>query len=170
MTPAPPSPPKPVAHPDRAFRRWFRAALAIKAFDGAAETIGGTLLLFVSPDQLHQLFRLATARELSNHPGDWIGEAIAHASQALSIDTQRFASFYLIGHGLVKVLLVVALWRQRGWAFPIALWFMGFFLFYQLYRISHTHSIALMVFSAFDVFVLWAIWRDRQLLTGKPAA
>ena len=37
-------PASPVAHPDGAFRRWFRAALAIKAFDGAAETIGGTAL------------------------------------------------------------------------------------------------------------------------------
>lgn len=151
------------------FRRWFRIALAIKGIDGALETIGGTMLLFVSSDRLNRIFLLATARELSNHPDDWIGRAIVHASQAFSVQTQKFASFYLIGHGIVKLLLVIALWREKTWAFPIALWFLGIFVIYQLYRFTHTHSPLLILFSAFDVFVLWAVWRDRQLLRAERA-
>ena len=151
------------------FRRWFRIALAIKGIDGALETIGGTLLLFVAPDRLNEIFLLATARELSNHPDDWIGRAIVHASQAFSVETQKFASFYLIGHGLVKLLLVSALWREKRWAFPVALWFLGIFVIYQLYRFTHTHSPLLILFSAFDIFVLWAVWRDRQLLRIERA-
>lgn len=151
------------------FRRWFRIALAIKGIDGALETIGGTLLLFVAPDRLNEIFLLATARELSNHPDDWIGRAIVHASQAFSVETQKFASFYLIGHGLVKLLLVSALWREKRWAFPVALWFLGIFVIYQLYRFTHTHSPPLILFSAFDIFVLWAVWRDRQLLRIERA-
>ncbi len=153
-----------------AFRRWYHAGLALKGFDGFLETIGGMLLLALPPERLFALFRIVTARELSNHPDDWIGHAITQLSNALSVSSERFAGIYLIGHGIVKLLLVLGLWRERAWAFPIALSFLGFFLLYQLYRIAHTHSIALMIFSAFDLFVLWVVWQDRQLVRERRTA
>jgi len=43
-----------------------------------------------------------------------------------------------------------------------ALWFLGIFILYQLYRFSHTHSLGLLVLSAFDLFVASLVWREYR--------
>lgn len=154
----------------KTFRRLFHFGLALKAIDGLLEGIGGTLLLFVPPSRIDAWLEVFVARELSNHPDDWIGRAVVHLAHAFSVDTRHFASLYLIAHGIAKLLLVIEVWRERPWAFPIALWFMGAFLVYQLYRVTHTHSITLVLLSAMDAFVLWVVWRDRQLVHQRNAA
>jgi uncharacterized membrane protein len=152
------------------FRRWYHLGLLLKGIDGALEGVAGALLLVISPQHLSTFIHFVTARELSHHPDDWIGHGILRLSHALSVDTQHFVGLYLAGHGVVKLVLVLALWRERAWAFPFAMWFLGFFLLYQLHRIAHTHSITLMIFTAFDVFVLWVVWQDWQLHRERTAA
>jgi len=133
--------------------RLFAVSILIKGVDGVLETIGGILLMFVSPEALNSLVLFLTAHELSDHPDDWVATSLRHAVHNLSSDTKLFVSGYLVAHGLVKVFLVAGLLRQKLWAYPAALWFLGIFILYQLYRFSHTHSLGLLVLSAFDLFV-----------------
>ena len=144
----------------KGLHRLFELAIFVKGVDGVLETVGGLLLLFVPLHRLDSLVRWLLAHELSSEPHDWIAKATAHLVDSLSLDTKLFASVYLIGHGLVKIFLVYALWREKLWAFPVALWFIALFVVYQLYRYTHTHSIALLVFALVDVGVAWFIWRE----------
>jgi uncharacterized membrane protein len=50
-------------------------------------------------------------------------------------------AFYLLSHGLVKVLLVAGLLREKLWAYPASLIVLSAFIAYQTYRYSSTHSI-----------------------------
>lgn len=140
--------------------RLFEFAIFVKGVDGALETIGGLVLLFVPLHSLDTIMRWLLAHELSTEPHDWLARAASRLVESLSLDTKLFASVYLIGHGLVKVLLVYALWREKLWAFPLALGFIALFVAYQLYRYTHTHSIALLIFALVDVCVAWFIWRE----------
>ena len=77
-------------------------------------------------------------------------------------DTRVFAGVYLVIHGLVKLFLVAGLLRNRLWAYPLSLWFLGVFIAYQCYRYTHTHSLWLVFLTVFDLAVVFLIWREYQ--------
>jgi uncharacterized membrane protein len=143
----------------KGLHRLFELAIFFKGVDGLLETAGGLLILFVPLHSLDTWVRWLVAHELiGSH--DFLADAAEHLLDSVSLDSKRFASVYLIGHGLIKIFLVYALWREKLWAFPAALWFIALFVVYQLYRFTHTYSIALLIFALLDVLVAWFIWRE----------
>jgi uncharacterized membrane protein len=142
--------------------RLFAVSVLIKGVDGVLETIGGILFMFVSPKALNNLVIFLTAHEMSEDPDDWFSASLRHAVHNLSSDTKLFVSVYLFAHGLIKVFLVAGLLRKKLWAYPAALWFLGIFIFYQVYRFSHTLSLGLLALSAFDLFVASLVWLEYR--------
>jgi uncharacterized membrane protein len=151
----------------KGMHRLFELAILIKGIDGALETLGGLLILFVPLHSLDTWVRWLVAHELIESR-DWLAEAARHLLDSLSLDSKKFASVYLVGHGLVKIFLVYALWREKLWAFPVALWFITLFAAYQCYRFTHTHSMALLIFALLDVCVGWFIWREYLARKAGP--
>ena len=149
-----------------AFHRLFDAGIILKGLDGALEIGGGLLLLTVRPRTLNAVVYFLTAHELSEDPGDLVASLLRQAVLHLSANTKLFAALYLAGHGLAKVLLVAGLLRGRPWAYPAALWFLGAFVLYQLYRLLLTGAPALGVLTAFDVAVMVLIWREYRFRVG----
>jgi uncharacterized membrane protein len=90
-------------------------------------------------------------------------------AQHLSVGTETFYAFYLLSHGLVNVALVIGLLRGRLWAYPVSLAVLVAFIAYQGYRYSYTHSIGLMVLTAFDIVIIWLIWHEWRLLRLRRA-
>jgi uncharacterized membrane protein len=142
--------------------RLFKIGVLIKGADGILEIIGGLLFLLLQQSALNTVTVFLTAHELSEDPGDWIANSLRHAVENLSLDTRLFASAYLVIHGLVKVFLVTGLLRGKMWAYPTALAFLGAFVFYQSYRFVHTHSIGLLILTAFDLVVVSLIWLEYR--------
>ena len=142
--------------------RLFAAGVLIKGVDGVLEIIGGILFMFVNPKALNSLVVSFTAHELSEDPDDWFATTLRDVVHNLSSDTKLFVSTYLVAHGLIKVFLVGGLLRKKLWAYPAALWFLGIFVFYQLYQFSHTHSLGLLALSAFDLFVASLVWLEYR--------
>ncbi len=142
--------------------RLFAAGVFIKGLDGVLETIGGVLFLFVDPNALSNLVISFTAHELSEDPDDWFATTLRRLVHNLSSDSQLFVSVYLVAHGLIKVLLAAGLLREKLWAYPAALWFLGIFISYQLYQFSHTHSLGLLTLSGFDVSVAALVWLEYR--------
>ena len=138
----------------------FELAILVKGIDGVLETAGGVLLWFVPFHTIDSLVKLLTVRELSDEPDDWFAHTLRHAAESISVGTKTYASVYLISHGVLKVFLVYFLWREKLWAFPVAIAFILVFIGYQLYRYTHTHSVAILVFATIDIAVTWFIWRE----------
>ena len=78
----------------------------------------------------------------------------------MTLDTEHFASSYLIAHGAAKLFIAWGLVREKLWAFPTALVVFGLLIVYQLYRFAHTHSITLAVLIIIDVAFCYLIWRE----------
>jgi uncharacterized membrane protein len=144
--------------------RLFHAGILLKGVDGALEMVGGLLLLVVQPEALSAIVRFLTAHELSEDPSDRIANLLRQAVQHLSANTQAFAGVYLVAHGLIKVLLVAGLLRGKHWAYPTALWFLGAFVLYQLYRLALTHALGLGILTVFDGGIMYLIWREYRRL------
>jgi uncharacterized membrane protein len=103
---------------DRTVHILFKISVIGKAIDGVLEVIGGVILFFVSPNQINVLLRRVTQHELSEDPHDLLAGLLVRSLQHVSSDTEVFAAFFLLWHGVVKVGLVVGLLRKYLWVYP----------------------------------------------------
>jgi uncharacterized membrane protein len=140
--------------------RTFEIGIILKGLDGVAETIGGLLLLAVSPASINHIVARITRHELSEDPNDWIASHLLRHAHGLTGTAVTFAAIYLLAHGIVKVVLVAALLRNKIWAYPWMIAVLLAFIAYQVYRIALQPTAWLIVLTVFDLFVTWLTWRE----------
>jgi uncharacterized membrane protein len=143
----------------------FRTGITLKGIDGILETIGGALLWFIRPSEMNALIRFVSQHELSCAPQNFIAVHLLGASRTLLSGNTMFASLYLLSHGATKVALVVALWMNELWAYPLTIFVFSAFSAYQMYQYIQTHSIAMLLLTILDVvviFLTWLEWRERK--------
>jgi uncharacterized membrane protein len=140
----------------------FEIGIIGKGLDGAAELLGGLLLLWASPDRIRHLAVVLTQGELSEDPHDLIATRILHSANGLTGGAVRFGAIYLLAHGAVKVVLVIALLLDKFWAYPWMIGVLCLFIGYQLYRIALHPSAGLIALTTFDVFVLALTAREYR--------
>ena len=155
----------------RSLDRTFKISVTLKGLDGALETIGGLILLFVRPAAIEHFVRTLTQHELSQDPHDWFANHLLRSAGHLSHGTTLFAAIYLLSHGLTKVVLVVAVLRDKAWAYPGIIVLLLLFIVYQLYQLVFVHlTLGLGLLTAFDIFVTWLTWREYQARHAAHAA
>ena len=142
--------------------RVFAVGIIGKGLNGAAEVVGGVLLLLVSPAQLHHLVVALTQGELSEDPHDFVATHLLHTATGLDAGATLFGALYLLLHGAVKLVLVVALLRDRLWAYPWMIGVLGAFIAYQLYRIALRPTAGLVALTVFDAFIVALTWREMR--------
>ncbi len=147
----------------------FDVGVVLKGVDGALETVGGALLLFVTPDQLQRTARILTLHELTEDPRDFVATRLLAAAGHLTVSAVLFGALYLLAHGLVKIGLVAALLRHRLWAYPAAIAVFLLFVACQLYRYARTASPPLLAVSVLDVAVIALTWVEYQRLRATPS-
>ena len=140
----------------------FRAGITAKGFDGVLETVGGVLLWFVKPSSFAWL-QTFWLHEIAHDRHDFIAVHMLHMSQRLASSDPVFASIYLLSHGLIKVVLAIALWLDELWAYPLAIAVFGGFCVYQVYRYTYTHSEALLWLTVFDIAVVVLTWKEYRV-------
>jgi uncharacterized membrane protein len=118
--------------------RAFRIGLILKALNGLAETVGGILLLIVTPEQINRWAASLTQDELSQDPHDFVASHILKSAHHLSGGSLVFGAIYLLSHGLIKLVLVVEVIRDHLWAYKALVVVLALFIIYQLYRILFT--------------------------------
>jgi len=154
----------------RRIHQIFLAGVLLKGAHAIIECAGGIALALVSNSTIVNLVNAATREELIENPKDVLATRLLEFVQSLSVEARHFYAFYLLSHGVVKLLLVVGLLNRKLWSYPASLIVMGLFVVYQLYRFSNTHGAGLIVLSVFDVFVIGLIWREYGLLRRHPPA
>jgi uncharacterized membrane protein len=143
--------------------RVFEIGIIAKGLNGAVELLGGLLLLFVSPAWIHHIAVSLTRVELSEDPHDFIATHLLHTTSGLTGNAVLFGSVYLLTHGAVKVVLVVALLLNKLWAYPWMIVVLLVFIGYQLYRISLDPTAALIALTVFDVVIVLLTWREYRV-------
>lgn len=141
--------------------RLFAAGIVLKGLDGAAELVGGILLL-LDPVSIHRFVLQLTQPELSEDPKDFIATHVLHATGTLSGSEVFYAALYLLAHGAVKVVLVAALLFNRLWAYPWMIAVLLAFIGYQLYQIGVSPTPGLVALTVFDALVVILTWREYR--------
>jgi len=149
-------------HPKTLFDKAYEFGIIIKGIDGSLELLGALLLLVIPRSAILHLTTWITRTELASDPHDFIAMHIFKAGFDLAHHSHGFAVLFLLTHGAVKVGLVVALLRQKHWAYPIALVALGLFLIYQIYLVFAHATISMIFLSILDALIIWLVWREWQ--------
>jgi len=142
----------------------FQISVLLKGAHALMECVGGLALAVVSTRTIANLINTLTQEELVEDPQDFVATHLLALARNFSVETKRFYAFYLLSHGIVKLLLVIGLLRGKLWSYPASLVVLGLFIAYQLYRFSYTHGVGLIVLTIFDLFVIALIWREYGLV------
>jgi uncharacterized membrane protein len=148
----------------------FEVGVWLKGIHALIECLGGAVLYVVTTDAIVSWVNFLTREELRNDPNDFIAGHLWQMASQFSVASQHFYAFYLLSHGLIKLLLVVGLLRNKLWSYPASLAALGAFMAYQLYRYSYTHSAGLLVLTVFDVIVVVLIWHEWRIVRRHNAA
>jgi uncharacterized membrane protein len=149
----------------------FEIALIIKALDGLLEIAGGVLLLLIPRDTMSNWLVDVTQHELTEDPHDFVAGHLLSAGQTFLSGSLGFAALYLLAHGLVKVVLVGAVYLDNLWAYPWMIGFLLLFIGYQSWLLLHRPTLGLAALTIFDVFMVWLTWREyrKQQDRRRPA-
>ena len=153
---------------ERRIHQIFVVSVLVKGAHALIECIGGVGLYLISTDKIEALVNRATQEELLEDPNDFLATHLLSMAQHFSVATKSFYAFYLLSHGLIKLLLVVGLLRNQLWSYPASLVALAAFIAYQLYRFSYTHSAGLILLTVFDLIVIALIWHEWRLMRRIP--
>ncbi len=153
----------------RRTERLFRAALVVKAADGAVEALVALVLGLVPAATVHELVAAVLARDLLGPPDGSLPRHLLTLSDQFAAGSRTFAVVYLGLHGAVKLALVAALWRRWLPAYPVAAAVLGAFVVYELYRATRTGSVLLPVLAVLDVAIVVVVVREYRSLRRRRA-
>lgn len=121
---------------EKEIHRLFDFTLALKALTALTELAGGVLLYAISAESITRAANFFLRGELVEDPRDIIANYLFNMAQSFGGTSKLFAALYLIGHGIVNGLIVVGLWKEKTWAYPVSFVVLGAFTAYQIYLLT----------------------------------
>jgi uncharacterized membrane protein len=150
--------------PARLLERVYRLGILLKGVDGLIELVSG-LSLWLAPAILRAVL-VPVVRTESDDAG--LRVLIAHAAGRLDDTLARgssfFVIFFLLSHGIVKLVLVYCLLKEYLWVYPYALAVLGLFAVYQIVVLVQSPSVALVVLAILDIVIILLVWREWRSL------
>ncbi len=147
---------------DTLLDRTFFVSLMLKLADGVLELVGGAALLVLSPLQIRTAVAAVTRGELTEDPNDLVANLLVRYAGQLNVSLTTFGAWYLLVHGVVKVMLVAAVLRDHLWAYPWLIGFLVAFIGYQSYELVVHFSWGLLLLTLFDVFIVYLTLREYR--------
>ena len=147
---------------DKLLDRTFFVSLIVKLADGVLELIGGAVLLVMTPGQIQTAVAAVTRGELAEDPNDLVANLLVRYAGQLNVSLTVFGAWYLLVHGVVKVLLVAAVLRDHLWAYPWLIGFLVAFIGFQGYELVVHYSWGLLLLTLFDVFIVYLTVREYR--------
>jgi uncharacterized membrane protein len=147
---------------DTLLDRTFFVSLIVKLADGVLELIGGAVLLMMTPGQIQTAVAAVTRGELAEDPNDLVANLLVRYAGQLNVSLTVFGAWYLLAHGVVKVLLVAAVLRDHLWAYPWLIGFLVAFIGFQSYELVVHYSWGLLLLTLFDMFIVYLTVREYR--------
>jgi uncharacterized membrane protein len=149
---------------EKTIHRIFDVSVALKGLHALIEILGGLALYLVSTETIVGVINRYSQDELVEDPHDFVATHLLKFAEGFSVEKHDFYAFYLLSHGLVKLVVVAGLLREKLWAYPASFVVFGAFIAYQLYRYSYTHDVSLILLSIFDLFVIALAVHEYRLV------
>lgn len=145
---------------ENVIRLALKVSLIVKSFFAILEIFGGLIFYFVSQNYIVNFIYAITQDELSQDSNDFIASHLVSFSNNLFPSTKHFIAFYFLSHGIVKMIVIIGLLKNKLWAYPTSIIVFVTFIIYQFYRFYFTHSIWLLILTMFDILIIWLVGRE----------
>jgi uncharacterized membrane protein len=132
----------------------FWVGIIFKAIDGLLEIASGVLLLTISSEAIRRFAYVLVRPELAEDPNDWLANHLLIWVFHLSTDTKTFAVAYLLVHGVIKLVIVVAIWFSQLWAYWLAGIVFSLFVLYQIAYFVLTPSLMMVFLTIVDLVII----------------
>jgi uncharacterized membrane protein len=145
----------------------FDITLVLKGIHALVEIISAVFVYFVSQKFVSSVVVWMTREELLDDPRDLFANYLIKFAESFSVSSQHFVAFYLLSHGIIKMILIVALFKEKLWAYPTSIVVFSMFIFYQIYRYAITQSVWLIVFTVLDIIVILLTIHEYKYIKSK---
>lgn len=72
----------------------------------------------------------------------------------MSLASEKVWAFVFLSHGIVKLLLIFGLWKEKIWAYPTSAAVFSAFILYQTYQLTFAWSIFLLLITVLDAIIV----------------
>lgn len=145
----------------------FEAGAVIKALDGVTEFALGLFFFFATAQTVNGVIFALTGDELTEQPRDQITQFLFHSWSGFSASSQEFWAIIFVGNGIIKLLLVLALFKERYSAYPYIAAGFSALAAYQIYHIVGSPSLILSLLTVFDVLFILLIVLEYRFQRAK---
>lgn len=145
---------------EKNWHRVFEVGIILKGINGVFELAGGSVILFANKQSFLSAFLHFSRGELLEDPNDRVVRFLIMWLQHLSTSAKVFTALYILAHGVLNIFLAIQLYKERLWAYKIAITTMALFMAYQIYRVSIHHSVALIVITMWDAIFIRVLWHE----------
>lgn len=152
---------------EKNWHRVFEFGIILKALNGVLQLISGLLILTLSKATFLNIFIKLTHGELIEDPNDKLITFASSALQHLSTNTKTFAAIYILLHAVINIFVAIQLYREKLWAYKLAMGVILLFMTYQVYRISYTHSLTLTLITIWDAIFIGVVWHEYNYRLSK---
>jgi uncharacterized membrane protein len=149
---------------EKRVRLYFQISILLKGAISLAELVAGIALLFIPVSYFLDLLASYAESELQENANSFIASHLLSLAHQAATISGTFIAIYILSRGLIKVLLIWAMLKNKLWAYPSSLVVLGLFVLYQLYEVVHTGALAIIALTVFDLIVMYFIWREYQVL------
>jgi uncharacterized membrane protein len=124
------------------------------------ECLAGMALILTNGETIVTFIGRVTQGEISEDPHDFVASHLQIWAAGFSADSKSFYAWYFLSHGIVKLVIVGALFSGRLWAFPASIAALALFIFYQVYRYTLAPTLGLVLLTMFDLVVMGLVVRE----------
>jgi uncharacterized membrane protein len=135
----------------------FRVGLVLKAVDSAFEVLGGVLLAV--PARLVRILLVISQHEAFRHHQALAGR-LDNLAQVIGTHTSIVQAIYLMLHGAVKLVCILAIFRGKRWGYTWLVFFITIFAGIELFQAIRAGEVLTGVFGAFDLVLAVLIYKE----------
>ncbi len=143
---------------EKTYHWLFKLGVVLKTIATVVEVVLGFLLFAISADKLNGLIITLIGGELAETPRDFIWKGV----RMISPHTEHIWAFIFLSHGIVKLILMTGLIRDKIWAYPAAAAVFSVFIVYQVYTMIYNPSLAIEVLTVFDVIFIALVLQEYR--------
>ena len=97
----------------------FEISILLKAINAVIEMALGIAIFFVTQDFIGDVINIFTSRELIEDPKDFFANFLVTSGNNFSSTSHLFVISYLLIHGIIKLALMISLYKNKLWAYPL---------------------------------------------------
>ncbi|HTQ08829.1 MAG TPA: DUF2127 domain-containing protein [Fimbriimonadaceae bacterium] len=139
----------------------FRISLIIKGLDAILESLAGILLLM--PFQVSRLISFLLQHELAMEAKHHTAAHFEHAAAVALQHATTMGAIYLIFHGVAKVVLIAAVFKEQRWGYLGLFAVLSLFALLELSRGVMTGQFLDYAFAGFDLFIVYLIAKEYKM-------